>query len=174
MLRFSAGRLLREKWEESQDAWVYLESFLVHYRNLIEFLGKKENVRRNDLNIKKSWGLLKIPPPTDVDKIHAAGAALWQEYGHRISKHLQHCTIERTESTNWPIDVMNGRIEPLLAQVESALRSQAANSFFRPIQAQAVQFTAPHPASAQVYTPVASVISSVIITPPRTPSDESK
>ena len=45
MLRFSAGRLIREHWEESQDAWVYLETFLLHYRNLIEFLGKTKNIR---------------------------------------------------------------------------------------------------------------------------------
>src|ERR1700691_322997 len=44
MLRFAAKRLVRERGEEPQDAWVYLEAFLVHYRNLIEFLGKQNNI----------------------------------------------------------------------------------------------------------------------------------
>ena len=48
MLRFAAKRLVRERWEEPQDAWVYLEDFLVHYRNLIEFLGKQDNIRDTD------------------------------------------------------------------------------------------------------------------------------
>src|SRR5271165_944931 len=80
MLRFTARRLVREKWEESEDAWVYLEAFLVHYRNLIEFLGKKSNVRDTDLHVTTIWVLLNVPPPRDVDQLHAAGEALWKEY----------------------------------------------------------------------------------------------
>ncbi len=42
MLRFAHGRML-PLWEGAKegDVWVYLESFLVHYRNLIDFFGKK-------------------------------------------------------------------------------------------------------------------------------------
>jgi hypothetical protein len=40
MVRFAASRLLRGKWESEKDQWACLESFLVHYRNLIEFLWK--------------------------------------------------------------------------------------------------------------------------------------
>jgi hypothetical protein len=39
MVRFAASRLIRKKWETEKDEWVYLECFLLHCRNLIEFLG---------------------------------------------------------------------------------------------------------------------------------------
>ncbi len=43
MLRFAHERMLPPPWDGARegDVWVYLESFLVHYRNLLEFFGKK-------------------------------------------------------------------------------------------------------------------------------------
>jgi hypothetical protein len=80
MLRFAAKRLVRERWEEPQDAWVYLEDFLVHYRNLIEFLGKQNNIRDTDLHVTTIWAKLGVPPPAGLARIHADGAKLWAEY----------------------------------------------------------------------------------------------
>jgi hypothetical protein len=51
MLRFAHRKML-PLWEGAQegDVWVYLESFLVHYRNLLDFFGKKPS-RKTDLTI---------------------------------------------------------------------------------------------------------------------------
>src|SRR5690242_1652421 len=62
-LRWAANRLKSPSpsWTQG-DAWVYLESFLVHYRNLIEFFGKPEPHKgddEHDLTIRKPekiWG----------------------------------------------------------------------------------------------------------------------
>lgn len=67
MLRFTAQRLLEHhqqaNWRDRKDAWVYLEAFLLHYRNLIEFLGKPSEktktrkTRSDTLNVKTIWKL---------------------------------------------------------------------------------------------------------------------
>jgi hypothetical protein len=54
MLRYASGRLIEGNWKDPRDAWVYLEAFLVHYRNLIEFLGKP-NPRPTDVHIMTIW-----------------------------------------------------------------------------------------------------------------------
>lgn len=125
MLRFACRRLIREHWEEERDAWVYLESFLVHYRNLIEFLGKPQaRLRQGDIHITNIWTLESIPAPNWVNTVNSAGQALFTKYEEqddRISRYLQHCTTKRIESKDWPIDEMNNAIESLLAQVENML-----------------------------------------------------
>jgi|SRR5690348_6016431 len=51
MLRFARERLLRCAGR-SGDEWVFLEDFLLHFRNLIEFFGKPPS-RNSDLSILK-------------------------------------------------------------------------------------------------------------------------
>src|SRR5690242_17651992 len=108
-LRFAAERLYKEQWEDYRDAWVYLESFLVHYRNLIEFLGKPRP-RDDDVHITNIWKLARKPQPTNLKQIMADGAKLWDEYerknDEKISKYLQHCTVKRLDFKEWHIDVM--------------------------------------------------------------------
>ena len=133
MLRFATHRLVESKWQEPRDAWVYLEAFLVHYRNLIEFLGKSNpNPRDTDLHVTTIWRQEKLEPPASLKEIHANGAELWKEYepsdgdgGGRISQYLQHCTTKRVDFKHWRIDTMCERIEPLLAEVEKHLKPTA-------------------------------------------------
>lgn len=159
MLRFAAKRLVRERWEEPQDAWVYLEDFLVHYRNLIEFVGKQNNIRDTDLHVTTIWAKLGVAPPADLAKIHADGAKLWEEYEEveeRISRYLQHCTTKRTEAKNWLIDVMSEKIELLLTKIVPVLQSQSHNVELPRIEV--VEFLGPHAASTAVYTPTAVAV----------------
>jgi len=156
MLRFAAKRLVQERWEDPQDAWVYLEDFLVHYRNLIEFLGKQKNVRDTDLHVMTVWKKLGVAPPADLATIQADGAKLWEEYEkveESISRYLQHCTTKRTVAKNWLIDVMSEKIEPLLAKVVPVLHSQSHNAEL--LRIEVVDFLGPHAASTAVYTPTA-------------------
>ena len=125
-LRFAAQRLYKEEWEHHRDAWVYLESFLVHYRNLIEFLGKP-NPWGDDIHVANIWELTNKTPPPNLKKIVADWAMLWNEFEpgqgkDKISKYLQHCTTRRVVFKEWHIDVMLNKIEPLLVEIEKHLR----------------------------------------------------
>jgi hypothetical protein len=131
MLRFAASRLLRGTWESQKDQWAYLECFLVHYRNLVEFLGKEQHPGKKqrpgqdtDLYVSNIWQRLGLPKPAQLQIIREQGGKLWIKYERakdRISRYLHHCTTLRTESKSWDVAVMNGEIEPILAEVEKAL-----------------------------------------------------
>jgi hypothetical protein len=94
MFRFAASRLLRGKWESDKDQWLYLEGFLVHYRNLIEFLGKEpDQVRDTDLHVSTIWQRVRLPEPPQLPEIRKQGGVLWVKYERaddRISRYLQH------------------------------------------------------------------------------------
>jgi hypothetical protein len=126
MLRFAASRLHRGRWDSDKDQWAYLECFLVHYRNLIEFLGKKQKrVKKTDLHVSTIWQRLGVPEPAQLPRIREQGAKLWARYEcvkDKISVYLQHCTTLRTQSKSWQVGAMNDEIEPVLADVEKALR----------------------------------------------------
>jgi len=159
MLRFSARRLVREQWEEPQDAWVYLEAFLLHYRNLIEFLGKPKETRDDDLLLTNIWGYVNEPYPKELAKIQAEGAKLFAEYERvedRISKYLQHITTKRTEAKDWFIDVMSNKIETVLAQIVPLLQAKSANPLVNPVDG--ANFLGPHSASTAVSTSTPKVI----------------
>ena len=57
MLRFTYAQILRPReGSRNADVWVYLEAFLVHYRNLLDFFGKRAPNRSN----------LSISRPDDI------------------------------------------------------------------------------------------------------------
>ncbi|HEV2341344.1 MAG TPA: hypothetical protein VGS15_06060 [Candidatus Acidoferrales bacterium] len=126
MLRHTALKLAERKLTE-RDAWVYLEAFLVHFRNLIEFLGN-EKPRRTDLHVTNVWQLENLDEPVNMKDLHQQGKQLWQKYepkeGARISQYLHHCTARRVESKDWPVPAMMKDIEPLLRDVEKYLRKK--------------------------------------------------
>jgi len=126
MLRFAAQRLA-EKALTGRDVWAFLEVFLLHYRNLIDFLGS-ENPRPDDLHVRNIWQLTNSTPPANLDELYVKGRALRARYepadaqgGGRISQYLQHCTMKRTDAKDWEVGVMVDDIEPLLCEVEKHL-----------------------------------------------------
>jgi hypothetical protein len=126
MLRYAANRLAEQTLAE-RDAWVYLEAFLLHYRNLIEFLGK-ENSSPTDLHVTTIWQLANLAPPTKLNEIHTHGKVLWTRYepkdsqgGGRISQYLQHCTTKRIDAKDWEVSTMMNEIEPLICELEKSL-----------------------------------------------------
>jgi len=126
MLRYAANRLAEQKLTE-REAWVYLEAFLLHYRNLIEFLGK-ETASQTDLHVTTIWQLANLAPPTKLHEIHTDGKVLWTRYepkdsqgGGRISQYLQHCTTKRIDAKDWEVATMMNEIEPLLCELEKSL-----------------------------------------------------
>jgi hypothetical protein len=129
---------------------VYLESFLLHYRSLLEFFGKVKP-SATDVNVKTIWQMenLKPPPPASLNAVHSTGTALLNKYeppdtagGGRISQYLHHCTIKRIDFKEWPIDEMGGEIEPLIKEVASYLMPKATPDF--------AQILATHPKSCSL------------------------
>jgi hypothetical protein len=135
MLRHACSKLNEHKWDCERDAWVYLESFLLHFRNVIEFFGHK-NPRTGDLHVNKIWTLVGINPPANLSTIHADGVRLHERYepseklgGGRISQFLSHCTEKRTDPRIWMYNQMLEEVEPLIAQVEPMLQPKATREF---------------------------------------------
>ena len=127
MLRYAAQKL--DSNLVGRDAWVHLEAFLLHFRNLIEFLGN-DNTRDGDLRITNIWGLsgVRVTPPARLAGINGDGKLLFAKYepsdragGGRISQYLQHCTEKRTDDKQWDVATMMSEIEPLLREVEQCL-----------------------------------------------------
>jgi len=162
MLRFAAKRLVESKWNNEKDAWAYLESFLTHYRNMLEFLGN-EKPSKTDIHIKTIWSLEGLSVPLDIDDTYAKGNTLLKKYeppetagGGRISQYLHHCTIKRIDFKEWPIHTMMADIEPLMKRVEPHLKGSA--EFVKVISTPEVAFLAQHMASTAVGTQTASVV----------------
>jgi hypothetical protein len=74
MLRFAAQRLAEMRLT-GRDAWVYLEAFLLHFRNLIDFLGS-EKLRSGDLHIMNIWQLASLAEPGNLKEIYEKGKIL--------------------------------------------------------------------------------------------------
>jgi hypothetical protein len=166
MVRFAGSRLLRGKWESEKDQWARLESFLVHYRNLIEFLGKDEGeIRAGDLHVSNIWKILGVQVPPDFPRIRVEGAKLWTKYervNDRISRYLQHCTTQRTQVKSWEVGTMNRELESVLPEVEKALRSGYESWSPEP----PVVFLGPAPRSTATVTTFSSLLQSVDLPPP--------
>jgi hypothetical protein len=104
MLRFAHERI-PPLWDQARegDVWVYLECFLLHYRNLIEFFGKEPSYE-SDLTIQKPkviWPMPDTgPSENDLRAIRATGERLWKKYesgkmNDTISRYLQYSTTFR-------------------------------------------------------------------------------
>ncbi|MGA2606198.1 MAG: hypothetical protein ABSH01_01920 [Terriglobia bacterium] len=126
MLRFAKERLFSADSPRSEaDEWVYLEAFLLHYRNLIEFFRGRR--RLNDD--------LSIAPPDDFgveQKLGTNGLRfltrpdLWDKYEgvnnpEAISKYLHHCTRQRAIKKKWDVDAMYEDLRPLVERFEAEL-----------------------------------------------------
>jgi len=130
MLRFAAMRLAEQKLTE-RDAWVYLESFLLHFRNLIEFLGK-DRPTATDLHVTTIWALTSLTPPARLNGIYADGKLLLAKYepsdaagGGRISQYLQHVTTKRIDAKEWEVSTMMNEINPLLIEIEQSFPTKS-------------------------------------------------
>jgi hypothetical protein len=126
LLRFAKGRL--EASSTKGDEWVYLEDFLLHYRNLIEFFGKgKKHLSNGDLSIRlpeRIWPG-RVPDKAVLDSMTRPD--LWEKYDTRdnpeaISKYLHHCTERRIEPRPpWKVSAMYEELRPIIETFESWL-----------------------------------------------------
>jgi hypothetical protein len=124
MLRFSKSRLDEGKFQSDAEEWIYLEAFLLHFRNLIEFFRGK--VSRDTLTISQPSDFWPKSRP-DVSKL--VRPDLWAKYEERkkseendkISRYLQHCTKQRVIKKKWNVEEMYSDLKPFIEKFESLL-----------------------------------------------------
>jgi hypothetical protein len=169
MLRHAAAKLNEHNWENERDAWVHLESFLLHYRNLIEFFGKKDR-RNTDLHITTIWELLKIEAPTNLHTIYNDGIVLYERYepsdkagGGRISQFLSHCTQKRTDPKSWDVNPMMHDIDPLIDAVEPLLKAKGTPEFQNVVAVPVARHYSRFASSTQVGTNTAKIDASTTV-----------
>jgi hypothetical protein len=158
MLRFTAGALNKGRFQK--DAWVYIESFLIHFRNLVEFLGNPDPRTKGvrDLHVTTIWAREGLQEPEILSKLHNDGRQLFELYERqedRISRFLAHCTEERIDFKEWSIDKMCEEIEPLLDKSEKRLQPSPEFETAM-VRIPPVDFSDGLTASTQVYTPTAT------------------
>lgn len=127
LLHFARKRLLsHEPWWQELDEWLYLEDFLLHYRNLIEFFGKQRNLRDDDLSISRPERIWPGHVPDKGVLDFMTRPDLWEKYDtsdnkEAISKYLHHCTTQRTEAKDWDVSAMYEELRPIVEKFESLL-----------------------------------------------------
>src|ERR1700722_7890084 len=135
MLRWAKARLVLAT--TPQEEWSYLEVFLLHFRNLIEFFGKPGDDDQ-DLSIRRPgaiWETVKAPDPTELHGLNRSD--LWEKYDTRdndgaISKYLHHCTVRRLHAKNWNVQEMCDDLFPVIEKFEAMLPSyKPATGFAR-------------------------------------------
>lgn len=121
MLGFCARSITTRKQASKNDLYVYLEAFLLHYRNLIRFFSG-EHHRQDDLSTADTaaWSGRELTP-AEVTSIRAPAQALDIKYYQLISKYLQHCTSLRHDyDRGWDVEAMYAEIHPIIVAFEEA------------------------------------------------------
>jgi hypothetical protein len=122
MLDFCARRARREH-SEAADKGVYLEGFLLHYRNLIRFFsGEYHREDKGDLSLANSraWSDRELTPVETVT-FRDAAKKLDAKYHQAISQYLQHITrVRYDEDRDWDLELMTTEITPIISAFEQA------------------------------------------------------
>jgi hypothetical protein len=125
MLGFCHSELTnREKMSEPERN-LFIEGFLLHYRNLIQFFSgnpgkhrwQSDKVKFADLSTEdpEPWASRKLTPE-EISQIQVPGRALEDAYWTDISQFLQHCTERRfVEFWEWRLDEMFEKLNPIVA-----------------------------------------------------------
>lgn len=118
MLNFSYETLKKNqhKWRDMRDFRAYVECFLLHYRNLIEFFG-------NEGSGVRVRGLKDLHHHlTDAQVESMTELNLMQEYRGKISQRLGHMGTRRhKDDRDWNFKEMHKKILPLLSTFERLL-----------------------------------------------------
>lgn len=135
MVEYCYDALVRAKEPlRNRAGYALLECFLLHFRNLIEFFGK--TAKGDDLSVSRpaDWSQGKTISEDQRRKLEEDGMKLWKEHEWRekdaphkdtISRYLQHCTKQRTESRDWQVKEMFEKLGPLIKGFRSLCEDQS-------------------------------------------------
>ena len=102
------------QWGDARMSWICLESFLLHYRNLIEFFGSEGDLKASEPDI---WANRKLSAE-EVALI--SDRTLCNKYRGPISAYLQHCTkIRATRDRSWNVMEMYNEIKALIGKFQT-------------------------------------------------------
>jgi hypothetical protein len=119
MLEYSFSRVAGQR--ELPETNMAVESFLLHYRNLIEFFSgakhRKETDRQKpDISVADPgvWAGRTLTPE-ELNSLQTPAQKLCDEYWTDISQFLQHCTERRFKDVKeWNLQEMKERLNPIL------------------------------------------------------------
>ena len=112
MLNFCYEQLIANvgRWNDARIGWACLESFLLHYRNLVEFFGSKGDLKSSKPEV---WAPRKV----STDEVASiSNKKLCKKYRGPISAYLQHCTkIRARVDHGWKVGEMYAEIKDLIS-----------------------------------------------------------
>ena len=102
---------LGEHWPtKGRDYYLYVEGFLLHYRNLIVFFGNQR-----ELKAKDAWAAWTSRKLSNGELASIQNVHLCKKYHNPISRYLNHCSAIRAERDGgWKHVEMYNEIKPLL------------------------------------------------------------
>jgi hypothetical protein len=133
MLGFTHSALTKMKQVPEPESNLYIEGFLLHYRNLIQFFsGNPDKYRKGgtgkpaDLSTfaPEAWAKRKLTDD-EIAKIQAPARQLEQKYWDDISQFLQHCTERRfVEFKDWNLAEMFKELDPIVSAFHKSFPHQ--------------------------------------------------
>lgn len=123
MLRHCKDRLMTLKKSDptvdQREMVVYLECFLLHYRNLAQFLsGKGGSSKDLRMTNSKKWSPRQLTRE-EAEQVTTPAVKTYDKYCHDISTYLSHCTRQRyEEEMSWKPKEMWRDIEPAINAFE--------------------------------------------------------
>jgi hypothetical protein len=118
MLEFCYETLVASigKWGDMRNAFICLEAFLLHYRNLAEFFG-------GEAGLKASEPAMWSPRELSAEEVASiSNRTLCEKYRGPISAYLQHCTPLRAYfDRSWNVYEMYKEIRPLIDRFQQVL-----------------------------------------------------
>jgi hypothetical protein len=91
MLDFCYGRLREGKWPNPQTYYLFIEGFLLHYRNLANFFGNRDGF---EARRPGDWTQRQL---TDSELTSIQDETPYKDYSGQISQYLCHCTLSRAD-----------------------------------------------------------------------------
>lgn len=133
MMEYAYERLVKRDARDLPETNMLIESYLMHYRNLIGFFsGTKHRDDRpgkpRDISVKDAevWAG-RVLTNEEHGTIAAPAKTLVDAYFEDISQFLQHCTERRfLESRDWDVEGMCDEIRPIIATFSSAFPRQGS------------------------------------------------
>ena len=112
----------KQQTSDQGDLNAYLECFLLHYRNLVEFFSTKD-IRKDETNLRIYLPLAWASGKLDVEETkQLIRRDLFDSVWQKISIYLAHCTTYRASTlTEWPVDEMYKELNKTLAQFEKVM-----------------------------------------------------
>ncbi len=122
--------------EGPTDKYVYLECFLLHYRNLLEFFSANHTRSDDDLSIQdwKVWAdrTPASPEIATLNTLKKEADPLDKRYWKDLSMYIQHCTTRRhEEDKDWPVQEMYEKLEHILLKFEKLFPRPSAPATMR-------------------------------------------